>query len=139
MKSLLKIICAAMAAVALMSSIIITAGCDDKTWDRVNDPIPTNALLLLGTIASQQQDHYTVTVFTSGIIGNWSGLIINIDGQVFNLSSTGSPTFTYSTLSKAISSVTVLQSPDLYSCSVTTFTPIYLLYILYINIQCNPS
>lgn len=123
-----------MAAVALLSTIVITAGCDDTVWNKVNTP--TESLLLLDQALSKQHN-FLVTVTTTGIIGLWSGLGVNIDGQVFTLSSTDLPTFILTTSSDTISSVTVSQSPASYSCSVTSFTPSYWLYTLNIAVHCN--
>ena len=135
MKSLAKIICTHLSVVALMSTIIMTAGCDDTVWNRVN--APTESLLLIERALAKRND-FLVTVTTSGITGTWSGLGVNVDGQVFTMSSTDLPTFILSTLSDTITSVTVSQSPASYSCNVTSFTPSYWFYTLNISVQCNP-
>jgi hypothetical protein len=135
MKSLMKIICAHLSVVALLSTIIMTAGCDDAVWNKVN--APTESLLLMER-ALAKHNNFLVTVTTNGITGTWSGLGVNIDGQVFTMSSTDLPTFILSTLSDTITSVTVSQSPASYACNVTGFTPSYWFYTLNITVQCNP-
>jgi hypothetical protein len=133
-KSLSKIIGANLSVMALLATIIITTGCDDTVWNKVNTP--TESLLLVGQVLAKQHN-FLVTVTTMGITGTWSGLGVNIDGHAFTLSSTDLPTFILSTSSDTISSVTVSQSPSSYSCSVTSFTPSYWFYTLNIMVQCN--
>lgn len=115
MKSMIKLIFATMSAVALLSAVIATAGCDkDKIWDTASNQY--GQVLLLGML--NQTKVYTVSV-TTDITESWSGLVITIGKEQFTLSSTSSLTFNVRTLLDLITAATA-TAPTGWNCTIDT-------------------
>jgi hypothetical protein len=126
MRSLSKLLCAVLSEVILLSTIIMTAGCDDKVWNRVDTP--TGPLLLLAVKSMQntalpKTKAYTVNVtvsFTTTAVSTGTGVVLQtIGGDLSGMTLSGSYHFILHLDISAIFSTPILVSPNLWSCSLT--------------------